>query len=174
MEFSLTNTDCGLRYDEQGSTTLWRVLFAAVGITAITSSYVFIEIIKQFGQIEGAAKVGSLVAAILGIVAFCLFGAYCLKIALTLPTQSVLFHRDRRQITYIARSPAFGARETNCSFESIKRMEVMEHCSDNGETTFTVAIKIPGAKLIPKGVFADRGQASDCLTLIQQAVGNAP
>src|SRR5690606_1898345 len=127
MRFSLIETDSGLEYHEYGTTVWARALFAGVGLAAITASLFFVKTALPLSELHGPSAIGGAIATLSAIAAFCLFGGFCLKIALTLPMQSLIFHAGARQVTYTIRSPACGIKTARYDFGSISNLRVMPH-----------------------------------------------
>ncbi|BCM24767.1 hypothetical protein ZMTM_10260 [Methyloradius palustris] len=146
-------------------------MFVVVGLAAIACSYIFIEIIQSMGQIVGAAKIGGLAASILSIIAFWLFGGYCLRMGLLIPRQTVIFDKVHRQMVYIARTPLLGVREIKYEFDAISKIEVVANVSEDDDTSYSVVVAVLPAKSIVMGVFHDQAQAENTLHQIRQAVG---
>ncbi|MDB6062361.1 MAG: hypothetical protein JWM78_2464 [Verrucomicrobiaceae bacterium] len=172
----------GLLYREPDSTAVLRLVFGGAGIIAIVCSLFFVELIRQIGAINiGAliigtpamwAKAGGEVASMLGLVAFFLFGGYCLKMAVLLPRQTLLFDRSMRRVIYTARAPAQGQRRQTYSFDSICAVEIIDIAPLDDAPTFTIDINLSAQKQIQIGVFATREQALPYVQQIRKIIGH--
>jgi hypothetical protein len=174
MAFSFSNTDRGLLYEERGHLVAARTAFTAVGLIAILSSYFFVDLILGMGKLGSPAKVGGLIAAVLGLICFCLFGGYCLKLAFFTPMQRVFFDAARKQVVCAVRSPAAGLREVAYPFSAVASVEVVRHLAEDGEITFSLALDVAAADKFELGVFSDQQQAISCAQQVRQVIGHVP
>ncbi|MDI1362269.1 hypothetical protein [Methylotenera sp.] len=170
-DFAFTPSENQLCYKELANMTVLRTMFVVVGLAAIAWSYVFVDIIYSMGQIVGAAKIGGLIASILSIIAFWMFGGYCLKQGLLLPRQTVVFDKGNRQIVYISHTPLLGIKERKYEFSAITNIKILENLSEDEATTYSLVMSVLPAKSIVMGVFHDHAQAENSLQDVRQAVG---
>ncbi|HEY3301384.1 MAG TPA: hypothetical protein VGJ90_11475 [Methylophilaceae bacterium] len=170
MDFSFTDSEAQLCYEELASLMWLRTVFVVVGVTAIACSYVFIEVIHSMGEIVGAAKIGGLIASILAIIVFWLFGGYCLKMGLLIPRQTVIFDKLRRQIVYIAHTPLFGIKEKKYEFSAISNIKIVANLSEDEAATYSLVVAVLPESSIVMGVFHDQEQAENILQQLRQAV----
>lgn len=165
MAFSFTETNDGLLYQEQ-RTPLLRIFISAFGLFMIAFSYVFIELIIQMGAIDTAAKVGGVIASLVGLIAFILFGGYCLKLTLFMPEQTLLFDTKRKQLDYITNSPVKKSAKKIYSFSEIAKIEAVEYPQEDGPVSFSVAIIFSNGDKICIASFDNRDQVNNCIARI--------
>lgn len=170
MTPSFIESEDQLVYEEQGSQAFLRTVFFVVGVVAMASSWIFIEVNVSMGKIEGAAKIGGFIFSILSIVVFCLFGGFCVKMALLSPRQKVIFDKLRQQIIYRTETPVQGRREMVYGFDNISKIEVMKNSSDDGPW-YTVKVAISSAQPIVMGLFQNHDQATFHLNKVCRATG---
>ena len=169
MSFSFTETQDGLLYEEQGSNVALRTSAAIAGAIALLSSLMFFEIVKQMGALDTPAKLGGLLASVIGILAFWAFGAYCFKIAFFIPMQAVRFHRASRYLIYVRRAP-LKTRETRHDFTSV---DIVSQTDEDRTETFTIAVILKNNQTIEMGVYQSRELAAFWRDKLLQLVGKA-
>ena len=159
MSFSFTETQDGLVYEEQGSNVALRISAAIAGAIALLSSLMFFEIVRQMGALDTPAKLGGLLASVIGILAFWAFGAYCFKIAFFIPMQAVRFHRASRYLIYVRRAP-LKTRETRHAFSEITSVDIVSQIDEDRTETFTIAVILKNNQTIEMGVYQSREPAA--------------
>jgi len=169
MSFSFTETQDGLLYEEQGSNVALRISAAIAGAIALLSSLIFFEIVRQMGALDTPAKLGGLLASVIGILAFWAFGAYCFKIAFFIPMQAVRFHRASRYLIYVRRAP-LKTRETRHDFTSV---DIVSQTDEDRTETFTIAVILKNNQTIEMGVYQSRELAAFWRDKLLQLVGKA-
>ncbi|MET0519784.1 MAG: hypothetical protein ABW005_13255 [Burkholderiaceae bacterium] len=185
MAFSFTESQEQLRYEEQGNDALPRAIFAVIGLAAVASSYLFIELIATMGQ-ANTPRIANLLASVLALVAFGLFGAYCLKLAIPVPRQALIFDKVRKQLIDRARMPVLGTRERAYGFEAISSIQLIRRPAEAGDAGsafgvgadgpawFTVKLALACGESLLMGDFEDPQEATRHLQQICRAVGQAP
>ena len=159
MGFSFTEKDGGLLYEEQRAPLL-RVFVSAFGLFMIAFSAIFIYLIFQMGEINTAAKLGGVVASVVGLVAFILFGGYCLKLALLTPTQTLFFNTKLQQIDYTTHAPAQQTTKIY-TFDKIATIEAIKHVPEDGPATFSIVIILSTGDKIYIASFDNRDEANN-------------
>jgi len=159
MSFSFTETQDGLLYEEQGSNVGLRTSAAIAGAIALLSSLMFLEIVRQMGALDTPAKLGALLASVLGILAFWAFGAYCFKIAFFIPMQAVRFHRDSHHLIYVRRTP-LKTRETHHDFSEITSVDIVSQLDEDRTETFTISVMLSNTQKIEMGIYQRRELAA--------------
>ena len=152
MSFSFTETQDGLLYEEQGSNLGLRTSAAIAGAIALLSSLFFFEIVRQMGALHTPAKLGGLLASVIGVLAFWAFSAYCFKIALFIPMQAVRFHHNGRHLTYLRRTP-LKTREKRYEFSEVTSVDIVLKIDEDRTETFAIAVSLNGAQTIEMGVY---------------------
>ena len=165
MAFSFTETDDGLLYQEQRMPLL-RIFISAFGLFMIAFSYVFVELIFQIGTIDTTAKVGGVIASVVGLIAFILFGGYCLRLTLFMPEQTLLFDSKRKQLDYITTAPIRRLNKKTYAFSEIEKIEVIEYLQEDGPVTFSIAILFSDRDKICIASFDTRDQVNNCIARI--------
>lgn len=165
---SLFNTTPeGIVYQER-HTALLRAFIAAVGLTAILASFIFITLILVTGWPATGAQWGGLAASLLGIAAFCLFGGYCLRMAFHLTRQKIVFDRRLQRLLVDTHSLAAGHRRLVLPFSDITELSVVEHRPEDGAPTFAVAIALRGNAPLEMGGFNRRDRAQEQLQALRR------
>ena len=159
MGFLFTEIDGGLLYEEQ-RTPLLRVFVSAFGLFMIAFSAIFIYLIFQMGELNTAAKLGGVVASVVGLVAFILFGGYCLKLALLTPTQTLFFNTKLQQIDYTTHAPAQQTTKIY-TFDKIATVEAIKHVPEDGPTTYSIEINFFNDEKILIASFDNFNQANN-------------
>ena len=172
MSFSFTETQDGLLYEEQGSNLGLRTSAAIAGAIALLSSLIFFEIVRQMGALHTPAKLGGLLASVIGILAFWAFGAYCFKIAFFIPMQAVHFHCNSRHLTYLRRAP-LKTRETRHDFSEVVRVDIVSQIDEDRTEIFTIAVILKNNQTIEMGVYQSHETAAVWRDKLLQLVGKA-
>lgn len=173
MSFTFSQTNDTVLYEER-IPALLRGFIASVGIVMIAASYVFVEIIAKTGTLDTPAKIGGLLASIVGITAFVLFGGFLFKIALFASGQTVLFDKKIGQIVYTSRAPLSLCKQKTYPMSTVFQVEITEYVHDDSSPTFEVTLSLATGDTIRMGSFNLRSEAVPQLRQIQQCVGHIP
>ncbi|MDO9403770.1 MAG: hypothetical protein Q7T87_07060 [Polaromonas sp.] len=162
----------GIVYQER-HTALLRALIAAVGLTAILASFIFITLIRATGWPATGAQWGGVAASLLGIAAFCLFGGYCLRMAFHLTRQKIVFDRRLQRLLVDTHSLAEGHRQLILPFGDITGLSVVEHRPEDGASTFAIALALRSHAPLEMGGFNRRDRAQEQLQALRR-LSNGP
>lgn len=169
--FTFTETRDALIYEEHGSQRGVRIAAMIAGVLAFSFSPFFAWLAFDMRPIDTAAKVGGVVASVVGILAFVGFGAFCLRIALFLPMQAVRLEHAGRGLVRTTRAPATGVCEHVHASEAIRTVELRAHDPEDGPRTFAIVIALASAPAIEMGAFTDKVEARRVLVVWRSRLG---
>ncbi len=157
--FTFTETRDALIYEEHGSQRGVRIAAMIAVVLGLVFSPFFAWLAFDMRPIDTAAKIGGVVASVVGILAFVGFGAFCLRIALFLPMQAVCLEHAGGRLVRTTRAPATGVREHIHAIEAIRAVELRAHDPEDGPRTFAIVIALASAPAIEMGAFTDKVEA---------------
>ncbi|RZJ09586.1 MAG: hypothetical protein EOO54_22070 [Haliea sp.] len=170
MGSSFTTTSEGVVYQER-RTALLRAFIAAVGLTAVLASLVFVALMRRAGWPATGAQWGGMAASLLGIVAFCGFGAYCLRMAWHLTRQKMMFDGRQQLLLVDTQSMAAGRRQLILPFSDITGLAILEHRPEDGAPTFAIAASLHDGSTLAMGAFNQRSKAQQQLDALAVLTG---
>ncbi len=172
MNFTLIIAGDRLCYAETERLAVYRAVVVGFGLLALIGAAFFLILLVDDSSDDRSANVGSQLALLAALLAFCAFAAVCVWLGLFKATHAYEFDAGTCLITHSMYAPARGRRRTVHGFDEVLDITVGAHEGEQGERTFWIELTLQGQGTWELGLYQDYDAAIAALAEVRSFMAN--